>query len=266
MLAQRGGVVALHRPGLEPSAVDGVRWIEQDLAGPLTHELPERVDAVLHLAQSRRYREFPEGALDMMEINTMATTRLLDYCRRAGGGTFVFASSGAVTGPGPKPIDEDDPPSPPNLYAISKRAGERVVEQFRPILRAHCLRYFFIYGPRQQAMMMPGIIQRIANGQEVQLAGENGISINPVYVEDAARATAAALDLGEGQTINVAGPQTVTVRDIANTIGDQLGVRPSFANVPAQPDFVASISRMSRLLLAPPTPPGQGLARTVAAG
>ena len=38
--------------------------------------------AVFHLAQSRRYREFPDGAVDVMEVNTMATTRLLDYCRR----------------------------------------------------------------------------------------------------------------------------------------------------------------------------------------
>ena len=53
-------------------------------------------------------------------------------------------------------------------------------------MRAHALRYFFIYGPGQQGMMMPGIMQRISSGQEVQLAGEDGIALNPVYVEDAA--------------------------------------------------------------------------------
>ena len=178
----------------------------------------------------------------------MATTRLLDYCRRAGGETFVYASSGAVTGAGPKPIEESDTPAPPNLYAISKLAGERVVEQFRQVMRAHALRYFFIYGPGQQGMMMPGIMQRIASGQEVQLAGDDGIALNPVYVEDAARATAAALDLSDSATINVAGPETVNVRQIAGIIGDQLGVEPRFTNAADQPDFVASIELMSALL------------------
>jgi UDP-glucose 4-epimerase len=265
LLAQRGEVVALHRPGSRPPDSSGVRWIGQDLADPLSDDLPDRIDAVFHLAQSRRYREFPDGALDVMEINTMATTRLLDYCRRARGDTFVYASSGAVNGAGPKPIEERDPPAPANLYAVSKRAGERVVEQFRSIMRAHSLRYFFIYGPGQQGMMMPGIMQRIVSGQEVQLAGSDGIAINPVYVDDAARATAAALDLADSETINVAGPETVTVRQIADLLGDELGVEPRFANVAEQPDFVASIERMTTLLPGPTTSPGEGLAQMVAA-
>jgi len=266
MLSERGDVVALHRRGAELPSVDGVRWVEQDLTEPLTAALPDRIDGVLHLAQSPRYREFPDGAVDVLEVNTMATTRLLDYCRRAGGETFVYASSGAVSGPGTKPINEDDAPSPGNLYAVSKYAGEQVVAQYRSILRAHALRYFFVYGPGQQTMMMPGITERVRTEQAVQLAGENGISINPVYVDDAARATAAALELDESATINVAGPETVTIRRIAEIIGGEVGKAPTFENVPEQPDFVASTDRMTRLLGAPTTTPGEGLARVVAAG
>jgi UDP-glucose 4-epimerase len=265
LLARRGEVVALYRPGSRPPDPSGVRWIPQDLAAPLSAGLPDRLDAVLHLAQSRRYREFPDGAVDMIEINAMATTRLLDYCRRAGGNTFVFASTGAVSGPGPKPIVEDDPPAPPNFYAVSKLAGEQAVEQYRTIMRAHSLRYFFIYGPGQQGMTMPGIMGRVAAGEEVQLAGENGISINPIYVDDAARATAAALDLDASVTINIAGPETISIRGIAELIGRELGVAPRFANASAQPDFVASIERMGHLLQAPVTSPGEGVRRMVAA-
>jgi UDP-glucose 4-epimerase len=265
ILAQRGEVVALHRPGSEPPGADGVRWIAQDLTAPLSDELPDRIDAVLHLAQSRRYREFPDGALDMMAINAMATTRLLDYCRRTGGATFVFASTGAVSGPGAKPIQESDPPAPPNFYAVSKRAGEQAVEQYRSILRALSLRYFFVYGPGQQGMTMPGIMGRVAGGHDVQLAGKDGISINPIYVDDAARATAAALDLADSATVNIAGPETVTIRQIAEYFGRELRVAPRFATGSAQRDFVASIERMGQLLQAPVTSPSEGVRRMVAA-
>ena len=242
-----------------------MRWIGQDLASPLSDELPDRIDAVFHLAQSRRYREFPDGAVDVMEINTMATTRLLDYCRRAGGETFVYASSGAVNGAGPKPIEESDTPAPQNLYAISKRAGERVAEQFRSVMRAHALRYFFIYGPGQQGMMMPGIMQRISSGQEVQLAGENGIAINPVYVEDAARATAAALDLETARrsTSPARRPSTSARSPVSSATSSESSL--ASTNVADQPDFVASIEWMSALLPAPTTSPQEGLARMVAA-
>ena len=267
VLVQRDDdVVALHRPGAEPAPVDGVHWVAQDLTQPLADGLPKEVDGVFHLAQSRRFREFPAGAVDVMEVNTMATTRLLDYCRDCGGRTFVYASSGAVTGAGAAEIDESEPPAPSNLYAVSKYASELVVAQYRSVLAAHSLRYFFIYGPGQQAMMMPGIIARVRSGQTVQLAGENGISINPVYADDAASATAAALDLDEGATINVAGPETVTIRQIAEIIGGEVGKAPTFENVAEQPDFVASIDRMTRLLGAPTTTPSEGLACMVAAG
>ncbi|HLH65326.1 MAG TPA: NAD(P)-dependent oxidoreductase [Solirubrobacteraceae bacterium] len=265
LLAERDEVVALHRPGATPAPAQRVRWVAQDLAGELSAELPDRVDSVLHIAQSRRYREFPAGAVDVVAVNTMATARLLDYCHRAGGRTFVFASTGAVSGAGPEPIDEDAPPRPSNLYAVSKHAGEQLVEQYRSVLLAHSLRYFFIYGPGQRGMMMPGIIERVAGGQEVQLAGDNGISLNPVYVEDAVRATVAALDLTESATVNVAGPQVVTIREIAQLIADELGTEPAFVNLAPQPDFVASTERMARLLGAPTTSPREGLARTIAA-
>jgi len=48
-LAERDEVVAVYRPGTQPPSVDRVRWVEQDLAAPLTTDLPERVDAIVHL-------------------------------------------------------------------------------------------------------------------------------------------------------------------------------------------------------------------------
>ncbi len=265
VLAERDDVVALGRPGGEEAEHARVRWIEQDLTAPLSDELPDNVDAVLHIAQSRRYREFPDGAVDVVGVNTMATARLLDYCHRAGGKTFVYASTGAVSGAGPDPIQEDDAPTPGNMYAVSKYAGELIAAQYRSLMTVHSLRYFFIYGPGQQAMMMPGIVGRVKEGQEVTLAGQDGIAMNPVYVEDAAQATAAALDLTESSTINVSGPEVVTIRRIAELIGEHVGREPAFAIGDPQPDFIASTERMSRLLGAPTTTPREGLGQMIAA-
>jgi nucleoside-diphosphate-sugar epimerase len=262
-LRRRGELFALHRPEVAPAPEDGIRWIAQDLAGPLGEQLPDEIDAVLHIAQSRRHRDFPQGAVDVIAVNLMATARLLDYCRRAGGKTFIYASSGAVNTPGPAPITEDEVPTPTSLYAISKRSGEQILEQFRACMRAHALRYFFIYGPKQRGMMVPGIIDRVSSGGEVRLAGCDGIKVNPVYVEDAADATVAALELDRSSTINIAGPETVTIRQIAELIGSELQKRPRFISVPEEPDLVGSTGRMRKLLIAPATSPAEGLRRTL---
>jgi UDP-glucose 4-epimerase len=265
LLAQRGEVVALHRPGASPPALDGVRWVAQDLAAGVGSALPETAEAVVHLAQSRRYREFPEGAGDVFAVNAGVTIELLDYARRSGAKTFTYASSGAVYASGPEPVRESDTPRPGNFYAASKRAGELATEQYRSLLNAHILRFFFIYGPGQTNMFIPGVLGRVRGGQEVTLAGADGIRVNPVFVEDAAAAVAATLELAESTTLNVAGPDVVSVRDIAEIAGRLVGHQPSFATADPQPDLIASIDRMRAAVGAPKVGFEEGLRRTVEA-
>src|SRR5687767_3119548 len=58
----------------------GVHWLRADLAADsLPPGLPTRADAVIHLAQSPHYRDFPEGALDVFNVNVASTARLLDW-------------------------------------------------------------------------------------------------------------------------------------------------------------------------------------------
>ena len=54
-----------------------------DLSMPgWSNQLPEKnVDVVIHLAQSRRYREFPDGAEDMFQVNVASAFELLEWAR-----------------------------------------------------------------------------------------------------------------------------------------------------------------------------------------
>jgi UDP-glucose 4-epimerase len=264
-LAARDEVVALYRPPLVPPVADGVRWVAQDLVAPLVPELPEHVDAVVHLAQSRRYREFPEAALDIFDLNMGAAVRLFDYARRSGASKFVLASSGAVYAPRPEPLREDDPLSPANLYATCKLAAEQAASHFGDYFDVAILRYFFIYGPGQRDMFIAGIVNRVLNESPVSLSSEDGIRVNPVFVEDAVAATIAALDVDGVRAYNVAGRDIVSLREIANTIGEFVGKHPAFVSVNAAPDLVADIERMSSALAPPRTTMRDGLGSTVSA-
>lgn len=256
-------VVALYRPGSAPVDVRGVRWIEEDLKHPCYSELPERVDAVVHLAQSRQFREFPNGAVDVFEVNTAATVRLLRYCWEAQGTRFIYASSGAVYAPGFRPVREYDVPKPPNFYAMSKLVAEQAVDQFRDLLTALNLRFFFIYGPGQREMLVPRLIEAVRTGIPIPLAGEKGIRINPIYVDDAAAAVEAALRSDRSGTFNVAGPEVIPISRIAELIGEAVGVTPSFTHGPVQPDLIGDIEQMREHLVAPQTPLRQGLEQTI---
>ena len=72
-LAAREEVFATHRPDAEPPPINGVQWLPLDLSQPLPQTLPREVDAVLHLAQSRRYRREERGRfLGSFETETIS--------------------------------------------------------------------------------------------------------------------------------------------------------------------------------------------------
>ena len=173
-----------------------VEWIEHDLVEPLADaRLPERIDAVIHLAQSRRYREFPEGARDVFEVNTRSTFELLEYARRAGARSFVFTSTGGVYAPRREPLVETDPVQPSSFYFSSKYVGRAARSRTTASSsRPSILRPFAVYGPGQERMLVPTLIERVAAGDVVTVQGDRGLRINPIYVDDAVRVFEPALD------------------------------------------------------------------------
>jgi nucleoside-diphosphate-sugar epimerase len=265
-LADRGEVFALHRAGSQLIEVGGVTWIEQDLSRPLSDTLPTEIDAVIHLAQSDRYADFPLGAVDVFEVNAQSTVRLLDYARRADAETFVLASTGAVYAPGQQPVRESDAPAPPNFYAASKLAAEHAAVAFRGLLRAHVLRPFFIYGAGQQhGRFLPGIVARVREGRAVSLAGAEGIRLNPIHLDDAVEVMLRSLELDEPATLNMAGPEPVSIRQIAEIVAEVLGREVSFEAGDSKPDLVASIDRLTEVLGRPTVGMREGIDRTLAA-
>jgi nucleoside-diphosphate-sugar epimerase len=255
-------VVALHRPGRAPEPLAGVRWLAQDLAQPLRDDLPARLDAVVHLAQSSRYREFPAGGPDMVDVNVACTARLLDLAVRTGASSFVLASTGAVYAAGPQPVREDDEPRPAGFYARSKLLGEQVADAYRAELPVAIVRPFFPYGPGQQPdRMLPAVLRRLRDGEAVTLAGEDGIRINPIFVDDLVRLLATVVADGRSVTVNAAGPDVVSFRTLATLAAGALGVEPRFASAAAAPDLVADVERLDALA-APSVGFADGVRRT----
>jgi UDP-glucose 4-epimerase len=227
-----------------------------DLARPLDPErLPPKIDAVVYLAQSSRFREFPEAADDIFRVNTAGPLALLDYARRAGARNFVYASTGGVYAPGDAPITETSPlVRPMDFYPASKRCAEIIAETFSPYMHVCVLRYFFIYGPRQKrVMLIPRLVDSVREGRAVSIQGGSGLRITPVHASDAARATIAAARLDRSATVNVAGPETLTIREICETIGSKVGVEPVFKIDRDQKPghLIADTSLMSALLTPP---------------
>lgn len=202
------------------SAPRDVAHISDSMNGSFIPHIGE-VDAVMHLVQSDRFRELPTGLANVTAVNTLSTARLLEAAIAAGANRFVLASSGAVYSDAERgKLAEGSAISP---YAASRRAAEILALSVSSFIDVVLLRYFFIYGRRQnRRMLIPRIVDRVREGQPITLDGQDGLLLNPIHVSDAARLTILALTAPPG-IYDVCGPEVVSLRDIGETAGAYLG-------------------------------------------
>lgn len=237
-----------------------------DLTQPLSDEaLPARVDSIFHLAQAREFRDFPASAIPVFAINVATTASLLDYAARVGVTGFVYASSGGIyRGSAGTALTEDSPLhaiADLGYYFATKVASEAFVGSYSMHFTTSVLRYFFIYGPGQaRSMLIPRLYDRVRNGEPLALNGTDGMRINPVHVTDAAAATVAAASLQGHTTVNVAGPDVISLREIGELFGEDCGREPLFEHAEGSAtDLIASTARMSEVLRAPTITLGEAL-------
>ena len=226
--------------------------------------LPGKIDAVIHLAQSEHFREFPDKAKDIFRVNVESTARLLDYAYRSGARHFVYASSGGVYGHGNQAFKENAPvvdSGKLGYYLSSKYSSELLVQQYSSLMQVTILRFFFIYGKGQRrSMLLPRLIDGIRSGDPVSLDGQNGIRINPIHVTDAAKALIASLGAGGNQTFNIGGAEEMTLFEICETMSKCIGVAASYQRSDVNPnDLIGDVSAMKSKLHVPKIPFRKGI-------
>jgi nucleoside-diphosphate-sugar epimerase len=248
LVAEGHEVVALgHDPERLPT-FEGVEPLVLDLAGRDGWGGLPVVDAVVHLAQANV--PFPDGADALFAVNTASTQRLLEHARRIGAERFVLFSSGSVYGASDEPLGEESPLRATDFYAATKVAAERLALAYEGLLGVAVLRLFVPYGPGQRARMVPAIAERVRGGRPVTLNAGGRPRMNPVFVGDVVRAVSAALASSGTVIANVAGPDVVDVRGLAEEIGRALGAEPVFeeGSPTAAGDIVADTTRLRGLL------------------
>ncbi len=244
-------IIALDRRRPDTLSESEIEWLEEDLSENLNFaNLPGEVDALIHLAQSRFYRQFPDKAEDIFDVNVRGTFRLLDYARLAKAESFIFASTGSVYGCGPTKFLETDSVNPNNFYGISKLASEFLLRAYEPFFRCVIFRFFSVYGPGQKKMLIPALLEKVRNGETLSVEGESGLHINPIYVGDAIRAFDSALNQSVWGIFNIAGDEVVTIRDLIGLIEEAMGKKASIkrTNYQEPGDIVGDNTRMKELL------------------
>ena len=236
-------------------SLKNVNYINIDLTS-LNSEtnLPREIDCIIHLAQSSNFRKFPELSQDIFNVNVASTSFLLDYAHKVGARKFFYASSGGVYGKNKNPFKENDSINKNDgFYLNSKVCGEILVNSYSTLLQTSIFRPFFIYGKGQDRyMLIPRIFDSVKTQKPILIEGDKGIRINPIHVEDASSAILATLDKELNGVFNIAGPDVLSIHEIANLMGEFLNRKPYFKysnNAPK--DLIGDIEFMKKKLVSP---------------
>jgi UDP-glucose 4-epimerase len=223
----------------------------------LVRQAVKGVDYIFHLAAMISVPESMQKPVECAETNTLGTLVLLEEAARAKAGKFILSSSAAIYGDNPVvPKIETMLPEPKSPYAISKLDGEFYCRMFAAEgrLRTACLRYFNVFGPRQNprnqyAAAVPIFIDRALKNKPITIFGDGEQTRDFIYVQDvvAANVFFATQSPATG-VFNVARGQRLTINELAANICRLTGSRSEIKHAAERPgDVKHSLADIDKL-------------------
>jgi UDP-glucose 4-epimerase len=188
-------------------------------------------DYVYHLAAIPSVPRSVKDPFSSNEANVTGTLNVLIAAKDAGIKKVIFSSSSSVYGDTPTlPKREDMPVNPMSPYAITKVTGEMYCRVFEEIygLPIVCLRYFNVFGPRQDpnsqyAAVIPKFITSIMKNESPVIYGDGEQSRDFTFVKHVVDANILACESDKTGVFNIACGRRIRINDLVNKINKAFG-------------------------------------------
>lgn len=225
--------------------------------------VPQKVDAIIHLAAKAGVRPSINDPLAYQRTNILGTQMLLDFARATGVKQFVFASSSSVYGVNKNfPWKEEEQLQPISPYAMTKLSGEMAGHVFSRLygIRFIALRFFTVYGPSQRPdLAIHKFVKSILKDEPITMYGDGSTSRDYTYVDDIVQGVLSAINYDQSlfEIINLGNHYAVSLKDLIQNIEEIIGKKARIDQQPEQPGDVpetfADITKAKRLLNYQPT-------------
>jgi nucleoside-diphosphate-sugar epimerase len=174
--ARQHQIFALVRE-LPKRASENVRYLQHDLTrSPETLiSKIEALDAIIHIAQSRHYKDFPDQADDIFNVNVKSTQDLLSLGKLLKIKYFLYTSTGSVYEPFDNNLSEECPVKPLTFYSTSKYISEKIISCYSSCFDVCIFRLFFLYGRPSASSLISALVKRIRLRESITIEGTDGL-------------------------------------------------------------------------------------------
>jgi UDP-glucose 4-epimerase len=210
---------------------------DREALRPIFHD----AEVVYHEAAIASVQRSVNDPVETHNHTVTGTFNVFDMARETGVRRVVYAASAAAYGNSPvMPLVESLPPMPLSPYGAGKLMGEYYAQVYDHIydLETVCLRYFNVFGARQDPMgdyasVIPRFVQRLLAGQAPTIYGTGEQTRDFIAIENVVQANILAADAPEahGHVINVATGTSISLLQLLERLQEIVGtdLPPQFA-------------------------------------
>jgi nucleoside-diphosphate-sugar epimerase len=191
------------------------------------------VDYVIHLAARTSVPKSVNNPIESNTVNIDGTLNVLVAARDAKVRRFVFAASSSAYGETPTlPKVETMQPSPISPYGVTKFVGELYAQVFGRVygLENACLRYFNVFGPRQDpTSQYSGVLSRfmlaIIQGEPPTIYGDGEQTRDFTYIDNIVDVTLRACESPDasGKVFNGGTSARISLNEVVKLLGKITG-------------------------------------------
>ncbi len=191
-------------------------------------QVMDRIDWVFHHAAVASVPKTINDPFGSHKTNYLGTLNVLEAAKKYNVKKVIFAASAAAYGDLPGlPKEEYMPVKPLSPYAVDKLASENICQVYHRLFGVEtvCLRYFNVYGPRQDpSSPYSGVISvfsdKLRGDKQVVIYGDGEQTRDFVNVADVVDANikVAISDNSAGEVFNIATGQIVTLNKLLSVM------------------------------------------------
>jgi UDP-glucose 4-epimerase len=196
-----------------------------------------RFTAVFHIAAQLAHGKMSR---DLLWTSNVDGTRIVAECaRNAGVKKLVFTSTNCLWASAMgRPVREDDPPAPAELYGESKLAGELLLHTFEKDLDVVILRCPTIIDSGRLGLLAI-LFEFIRENKTVWVVGSGANHYQFIYAGDLAQACIQALDYAGSDVFNVGSDNVPSLRGCYEAVIAEAGSRSRVRSLPKGPTLAA---------------------------
>jgi len=257
-----------------------IRILEGDIRDPATCAAAVRERRlVFHLAALGSVPASVDDPVTYNEVNIGGTLNILEAARRGKVQRVIYSASSAAYGDSlVLPKIETMKPAPKSPYAVTKLVGEYYCRVYSEVygLSTACLRYFNVFGPRQNpksqyAAVIPAFLAALLQGKSPTIFGDGEQTRDFCFVDNVVRANILAALSAEplaGEPLNIACGQRTSLNQMLDLMQGLLHTHINPTYLPTRAgdvrDSIADISAARRVIgFEPAIMFKQGLEKTV---